>query len=256
MNNKRKIKGLEIDLFAVLANFWKRKYIILLSCIVGAVILLARAVLFITPMYTSAITMYANNSKTTEESTGMTASDISASMKLVSTYEAIILSDPVMELVIEENNLNMTAGQLAGRIAVDSVNNTEVFKVKVTSASPELAAQIANTIAKVAPEKIGSIVDGCSVKVVSYAKVPTAQSSPNYRNAVKLGAVAGLGISMLVIFIITLVDTRIKGEDDLAAWEYPILGMIPSFSTVQKSGEYGYAYKSNAYAAASKGGDK
>lgn len=242
MNNK-KVKGIEIDLFAILEMFWRKKYIIILSCIVGAAIFLFRAMVLVTPLYTSYATMYANNSKTSDENTSISSQDISASARLVNTYQAIILSDPVLEQVIDELNLNMSPAGLAGHITVTAVNKTEVFRVDVKTNSPKMSAAIANSIARVAPEKIASIVDGCSVKIISYAKVPTGRSWPNYKNEVITGAALGTGISLLAIFIIMTVDTRIKKEEDLAHWEYPILGVIPSFSTDQKGGAYAYSAK-------------
>jgi len=245
MNSKRKLKGAEIDLLAVLASIWKKKYIIILACIIGALALYLRAAYLITPTYTASATMYANNSKETEESTSISSGDMSASVKLVKACEAIIKSDPVLEQVAE--NLNISAGGLAGSVSVYSVNETQVFKVNVVSTSPELAAKIANTIAEVAPEKIGSIVDGSSVKLISLAKVPGAPSGPNYKSEARKGAILGFAVSLFVVCIITLLDTRIKKEDDLERWDYPILGIIPSFSSAQKGG---------AYASPSKGGNK
>jgi len=243
MDNKRKLKSIEIDLFSVLMAFWKRKYIIILAAFFGAAVFLARAVLLVTPMYSSSVTMYANNSKTTEESTSISSADISASARLVNTYKAIILSDPVLEQVIAENRIKMSSRVLADYISVEAVNDTEVFTVSVSSTTPELCATIANAIAKVAPEKIADIVDGCSVKVISYAKVPTTRSWPSYRHEVMVGGAVGLVLSLLTIFVIVSVDTRIKDEDDLQSWEYPVLGVIPSFSSDLKSGAYAYSAK-------------
>lgn len=36
MNTKRKMKGAEIDLLTILGNVWKKKYIIVFACIIGA----------------------------------------------------------------------------------------------------------------------------------------------------------------------------------------------------------------------------
>lgn len=243
MNSKRKIRNIEIDFFAILAAFWSKKFIIAAATAVGALVLLIRAMLLVTPLYAASVTMYANNSKVTTESDSITSADISASARLVNTYEAIILSEPILERVIEENHLSMSPAALKGRIAVAAVNKTEVFTVTVTSPDAEMAADIANTIAEIAPEKIESIVDGCSVKIISFAKIPTARSWPNYENEVIKGAALGAALSMLTIFIIMTVDTRIKREEDLGAWDYPILGVIPSFTSDQKSSSYAYAPK-------------
>ncbi len=231
---KKQRRKIEIDLFAVIALFWQKKLVIIASCLVGAVILFMATMLFVTPMYSAEVTMYANNSTSTDKNTSISSQDINASVQLVDTYAAIILSDPVLDQVVQMNGLTITGQSLMDHITISAVNNTEVFKVKVEYLTPEQAAALANTIADVAPAKIASIVDGCSVKVISGAKIPATKSSPDYKKVIAIGGVAGLVASMLFIFIYSLIDTRIKKESDFDAWEYPVIGVIPSFASLQK----------------------
>ncbi|MBQ8768771.1 MAG: hypothetical protein IJZ15_03885 [Oscillospiraceae bacterium] len=244
MNSKKKLKGAEIDLLAVLAGIWKKKYIIILVTIICAALMGFRSAYFLTPTYTASATLYANNSTETEDSTSISSGDMTASVKLVKSCGVIIKSAPVMEQVAK--NLGVGTWEL-GSVNVYSVSETQVFNVDVTSTSPEMAAKVANMIAEVAPEQIASIVDGSSVKIINLAKVPTAKSWPSNRSEAMKGAVVGFAISLFAVCVITLLDTRIKNEDDLERWDYPILGVIPSFSASQKGG---------AYASASKGGKK
>lgn len=244
MNSRKKLMGMEVDILSILASIWKKKYIIILACVAGALAMHLRATYLLTPTYTASVTLYANNSIETEGSTSISSGDMTASVKLVKACEAIIKSAPVLEQVAED--LNVGTWEL-GSISVYSVNETQVFKVDVTTTSAEHAAKVANTIAEVAPEKIGSIVDGSSIKIISLAKVPSAPSGPNYTRETRKGAIIGFAASLLVVCIISLLDTRIKKEDDLERWDYPILGIIPSFTSAQKGG---------AYASASKGGNK
>ncbi len=243
MNSKKKLKGAEIDLLTILDNIWKKKFIIILVCVVCALAMFLRAEFFLDPTYTASATMYANNSKNSEESDKISSSDMSASVKLVNACSVIIKSDPVIEQVAKELNV----GWVPGTISVYSVNETQVFKIDVTYTDPKQAAAVANAIAKVAPEQIASIVDGCSVKIISEAKVPTSKGWPSRKTEALKGGVIGLAASLFVVCIITLLDTRIKKEDDLERWDYPILGIIPSFTAAQKGG---------AYASSSKGGNK
>ena len=244
MNSKRKIKSSEIDLLTVVGNVWKKKLIIVFVAALVATAMGLRAKYLIPETYTASITMYANNSKVSEGSDSVSAADLSTSIKLVKSCGAIIKSAPVLEEVGREVG---TGGWVPGTVSVYSVDETQVFKVDVTSNSPQMAADIANAIAKVAPEKIASIVDGCSIRLISGAKVPGVKSGPNVRSHAIKGAVLGFALSLFAVCVITLLDTRIKEEDDLNRWDYPILGVIPSFTASQKGG---------AYASASKGGNK
>lgn len=239
---RKEQKYREVDVIAAARALWKKKWIVISIGLVAAILSLALTILFVKPLYSSSITLYANNSNSTNVNTSISAQDISASMKLVSTYAAIIMSDPVLDQVVEMNGLNISGQTLQRYIDIASVNNTEVFKITVTYSSPQMAAHIANSIAQIAPEKIAQVVDGCSVKIVSNAKVPTVRSSPNNVNAILTGMGWGMLISSLAILVAFFLDTRIKNREDLARWEYPVLGTIPAFSEAQKMGTYGYGY--------------
>lgn len=240
---RKQQKKIEVDLFAVIQLFWKNKWAILVSGIVSAMIVLTVTMLFVRPKYSANVTLYANNSNSSDINTSITAQDINASVQLVDTYAAIILSDPVLDQVIEKNDLGITGQELLDCIEIGSVNNTEVFKITVTYSSPEKAASIANSIADIAPVKIADIVEGCSVKVVSNAKIPANKSFPSNKMALLLGMMIGVVVSILIIFSRALLDTCIKSEADLHEWDYPVLGVIPAFSEAENTGAYGYAIK-------------
>lgn len=231
---RRKQKSFEVDLLAICKLLWKSKWFLLACGVISLLVCHIMTTLTVTPLYSASATLYANNSVSTEGSTSISSSDMSASIRLVRTYSAIIMSDPVLDQVIEENGLKISAAKLAKRIDIYSVNDTEVFKITVSYSSPQKAASIANSIAQIAPQKIAEIVDGCSVKIVSLAKVPTVRSYPNYERIDWMGFLAGVGISALIILIIALMDTCIRGESDLYEWELPVLGVIPSFAETDR----------------------
>lgn len=240
---KRQQKGLTINIPGMLSILWKRKWLILLSGIAVALITYAVTLIFVPQEYVTSVTLYANNAKSTDMNTTITSAELSASARLVDTYSAIILSDPVLEQVIAENDLNITRSGLTKRINIASVNATEVFKIKVKYTSPEMAAKIANSIADIAPVKIAEIVDGCSIKVISYAKVPTSSSLPDYETNITRGFWVGILSSIVIILLISALDTRVKDDSDLEEWELPVLGIIPLFEEAEKSAARGYKYR-------------
>jgi len=231
---KRRQKGIEVNLIALLQLLWKSKWFILITGIICTLTVHIFTSLTVTPLYSASATLYANNSNSLETSTSITSSDMTASVRLVSTYDAIIMSDPVLDYVIETNQLNISTARLASRISVDSVNNTEVFKITVKYPSPQLAASIANSIADVAPQKIGEIVEGCSVKVVSKAKVPVGKSYPNFNRIDMYSMIISVAASALLVIVVAMLDTRVRSEADLDEWDFPVLGVIPSFVEAEK----------------------
>lgn len=242
---KKQQKNIEVNLGAVLQLLWKRKWWIILSAAVAMLVFYVYTILFATPMYMASATLYANNSSSSDGSTSITTSDMNASARLVDTYAAIIMSDPVLDQVIAENGLRISASKLSSRIEIDQVYNTEVFKITVSDANPQTAADIANSIAEIAPLKIQEIVDGCSIKIVSLAKVPGGKASPNYQKVLTTGCLVGVVVSVLAICVFAVLDTRVKSEADLDEWEYPVIGVIPSFAEAEKVRTYanGNSYK-------------
>ena len=61
-----------------------------------------------------------------------------------------------------------------------AVSDTAAFDVTVESENPVEAELVANTIAKILPDRIAEIVDGSSVRIVDYAIIPAHRSSPSY----------------------------------------------------------------------------
>ena len=245
---KKEVKEVEeIDLLRLALALWHKLWLLVLAGVICAGIAFGYTKLFITPLFRTSVTIYVNNMKhTTTDS--VTTSDLSASQQLVNTYVNILSSDAVLEKVIEEGQYDLTAQNIRDMMSASAVNNTEIFRVYITSADPQLAADLANTIAQVAPAEIAEIVEGSSVKIVDYAKVPTQKSSPSTMKNTMMGGLIGLVLAAGVIVLIELFDTRIKSEEDLDRLfpDLPILGVIPDLMQVSSSDDtygYGYAYR-------------
>lgn len=246
-----KTKELNIQelLFAVLHRIW----LVILAALIGGMGMFIITKQFITPMYASSITMYVNNSTKLHGEdliTAITSSDLATSERLVATYVSILKSNTVMEKVSENvfqtTGVRVNAAEIRAAMSAASVNETEVFTVRINHRDPQMAATIANAIATVAPDEIASIVEGSSTKVVDYAKVPTAPYEPSTTQNTLLGFAAGLALALGLIVIMELLDVRVRSEEDLARLSSaPILGVIPDFEV---EGEKGYAYTSKSTA--------
>lgn len=159
----------------------------------------------------------------------ITYNDVQLSQKLVSTYTEIIKSEAVLDKVSDNLNIVYDAEELQKMLAIISVNNTEVIDVSVTSQDPELSAKITNEIVEVFQDEVYKIMNASNVTVLNEAKVPTHKSGPsNIKNA-GIGFAVGFMISVLIVVIKTLKDTKIKTEDEVRAiFDYPIIGVIPN----------------------------
>lgn len=226
MGNEREI---DIDLGRIFYMMKKRIIYIVLATLITGVLAGFFTEFFIEPKYSTSCKLYVySNTDRVSTNSSVGAGELSASQQLVSTYIVALESDTVLEKVINELNLDMSTSQLKGMISCAQIDETEFFRVTVTSLSATQAADIANAIAKVAPDEIVRVLKVGGVEVLDYAKVPSAPSSPNLNKNILIGALAGFALSFAGFFIYELFDTTITTEKDLERdFEVPILGTIP-----------------------------
>ncbi|MCD8189818.1 MAG: polysaccharide biosynthesis tyrosine autokinase [Clostridiales bacterium] len=169
----------------------------------------------VTPLYQSSIKMYVNNSVNAGDSTSITSSDLAASQTLVNTYAVILTSYPTLSEVIDQTGVDYTYEELCGMVTTTAVEDTGIFSVTVTSSDPFEAAEIANAIAEVAPDKIMDVATGSSVKVVEYARVATEKCAPSRKKYALLGAAVGFVLSCGGVLLLSLLRNGMSVEEKI-----------------------------------------
>ena len=234
-------REIEIDLRKVIYMMKSKVIFILLATVFVGAIAGVYTHYFIPKIYVANTTMmvYANPERTSiESSTSLT--DISASQNLVGSYMFALKSDAVMEKVAQELNLP-SASAVKGYVSTEAVSETFAFKVTVSCTDPELATNIANAIAKVAPDEIQKVVKVGGVNVVDTAKLPHSPSSPNLKKNITIGFAIGFLVSFVGFFIYELFDTTITNARDLERdFNIPILGTVPSLDKVDRKDDKKY----------------
>lgn len=227
-------ENVEIDLRELFKALLRRAWLILLCAVIVGASVLAYTINFVEPTYQASVSIYVNNNSN-KDNAHISSSDLAVALRLVETYVNIIQSDTVLEKVISETGLTLTAGQIRGMLSAKAVGETEMFRVQITSTNPQMSADIANAIAAVAPAEISKIIEGSSAKIIDYAKVPSGQSAPNYSSNAVVGAAVGALLAMVVVIIMHLADVRVKKEEDLLqVQDAPVLGVIPDLEELAK----------------------
>lgn len=167
------------------------------------------------PLYTTYTTIILTKSNETQTGTTITQNDILLNQKLVETYSKIIKSKLVLEQVISETGVTYTAEELSENVSVEAYENTEMLKISVTDQDPELAANIANSIAQVFSGEIAKIYQINNISVVDVAVTPEEVSN----NTLKRDLLIALFISIFgtigVVFVVYYFDDTVKITDDL-----------------------------------------
>lgn len=227
---------MEINLKEVYKALLKGAWIIMLCAVIVGSAVLVYTVNFVTPMYQSHVTLYVNNGS--DDSGIISSNRLAVQLQLVNSYVAIIESDTVLEKVISDSGFNLTAKDIREMLTAEPVEETEMFRVKITSPDPQMSADIANAVANVAPAEISKIIEGSSAKVIDYAKVSNGRSSPSYTTNTIAGALVGALLAATVIVLRVCLDMRVKSEEDLMKiCSVPVLGAIPDFTQMSKEDE-------------------
>ena len=241
--NKEMEREETIDLLHLAQVLWKNAIAIILAALIFGAAAFVGTKLFVTPLYNSRALLYVNNSNLSlgGSKVSISTAEISAAKSLVDTYTVILKTRMTLDEVIAQSGVNYTYEQLSKMISAASVNGTEVFYVDVTSPDPAEAELLANTIALVIPDKIASIVDGSSVRIVDYAVRPAHQTSPNATKNAVLGALLGAVLVCGLVIVMDLMDEQIHDTDYLTKTygDIPVLAVIPDLLTKNKS-SYNY----------------
>lgn len=250
---------MEIDLKRVFRAIVKRGWLVILVSVLCAALTFAGTYFFITPQYESAAMFYVNNSNLSigDTSVSISSGDLTTSRSLVDSYIVILNSRETLVDVIDYAGVSYSYKELGAMISATAVNETEIFRVVVTSPDPAEAEEIANAIAYILPKRIATIIDGTSAKVVDMAIRPTAPSSPSYVTNTLLGFLIGFALVVLVIALREIFDITIRTEEDVrSSCKHPILAEVPDMNAHSKGSSYGYgsSRKQGKYAAAPQSG--
>ena len=222
-----------IDLLEVLNAVRQHLLAVILTTVILAGVGFGVSKFLITPQYEASALMIVNTRQDT--TSNVTSDQINSATKLVSTYSIILKSDTVLNQVIENLGLNMDYQQLANRVTVSAVDDTQVMKVTVTSDNPEWARQVCEQITQISPDVILEAVEAGSVKVISNASISPEPVSPNVSRNTARGAVAGLVISVGIVFLMVLLDNKINNEEDVSKYlDLTVVGVIPEYEGGKK----------------------
>jgi succinoglycan biosynthesis transport protein ExoP len=125
--------------------------------IIGSTIFVFIAVLittlFMQPVYEASVLMLV---KPVQMDSSNVYSDLMAGERLALTYSQMLKGSPVLEEVIAELDLQETPDELSKKISTTTVQGTQLINLNVKESTPQKAALIANTIAKVFTTQIHS----------------------------------------------------------------------------------------------------
>lgn len=221
----------QITISDLLKMFLQHIKLIIILTLLSTLIAFLYVTYMVTPMYSTSALILVQNSSTFESDYAASAqnlnngekvsmNDISSSVMLANTCSTLFTVDPDMRSIIS-----------GASVSISAVEDSYFLRITSTSADPHTAANIANLVANTAPEVFKKYFgDAGKVDTVDEAAVPSAPSSPNKSRYMLIGFLAGLIISLVISFLLEIVDTTIKPGDDLyKQYNIPVFAEIVDF---------------------------
>ncbi|MCI5598563.1 MAG: Wzz/FepE/Etk N-terminal domain-containing protein [Ruminococcus sp.] len=234
------------------------KFIILLT-LVGGILTLLYANFFITPSYSAQAMVIVQNytaadaaADAAEEAAQNGVTDKSQQEDIQDTTNAKSFNDGNVKIYASDLTASSTLAQYCTILFKNNVEIQNMLNgcgmeitqeqesnflwITMTSSNPKTAADTCNAVVnKITGTQneqglFDEIFSAGGVTAVKYASVPSSSTYPNVKNYALYGLVGGLALSLVISFILELVDTTVKHDDDLfKMYKIPVFGEIMDF---------------------------
>lgn len=225
----------KIDLYRLLAEFWKvfrRLFwlpvgLAILCCAFFAI----RAWWTYTPMYRAEVTftIQTPTSETTGDiSSGSSYYDKAAAEQLSKTFPYIISSELLQNMLRQELGVDA----LNGTLTAQTVENTNLFSLQATSASPQSAYDILIAVMQVYPRVADYVIGSTVMSLLTEPAVPTSPCTQLsvLRPAMK-GAFLGFAAGLLLVLLVAATRRSIQSSRDVRSQLNQVcLGSLPQVS--------------------------
>ncbi|MGN1328234.1 MAG: YveK family protein [Eubacterium sp.] len=162
-------------------------------------------------------------------------SKMNYAMKMMATYIELFQTNEFNQKVADALNENLSTNYSASMIKnatkIESVADTALFKMTVTTTDADLSYQIAHQLEETVPKVMKTTNNGLvGASVEDTALKATTSQSLGYPKKCLIGFLAGLVLAAAYYILKDLIDVRIKTSEELTdRYDIPVLGTIPEF---------------------------
>ena len=204
----------EIDLLEIFYALKKKILLVLMVALVGGCIAAAYTQFLMTPIYSSTSSILVLSKETTLTS----LADLQLGASLT----------PVMEQVISDLDLDMTAEQLKGSVSINNPTDTRILEITVNNTDSKMAKKIVDEIANVSSSYIGDKMEVIPPKIIEVGKIATVRTSPSVKKNAALGFLLGFLACAAIVVVYAVMDDTIKTEEDIEKYlGVSVLAKVP-----------------------------
>ncbi|HWC29999.1 MAG TPA: Wzz/FepE/Etk N-terminal domain-containing protein, partial [Dehalococcoidia bacterium] len=179
-----------------------------------------------TPIYESQATLLVRNLAPVPGSTLPTEptpapaelNDLLTNDRIMATYTELANRRVVRQSVIDALGLPYTEAQIAAKVSVEHLRNTQLLAITARDTDAELASSLANQTAEVfIAQSDVEFGEAGTVAIVEEAVPGTTPVSPDSQQAVLLAIVVGVLIAGIIVLFLEHADDTLKTPQDVSA---------------------------------------
>jgi capsular exopolysaccharide synthesis family protein len=197
----------------------RRRWVLIMSCVVAAVGVAALATFQMTPQYESSARLFVS---TTQQDTGEAYQGSLLSAQRVTSYADLASGQALSRRVVDKLGLDMEADALTEKIGATVTPDTVILAISVTDPNPEQAQRLAQAVAEELTEFVSELETPpgranapIKASIVDDASTPDAPVSPQPPRNLALAAVLGLLLGLGAAVLRELLDTTVKTHEDI-----------------------------------------
>ncbi len=200
---------------------WLNKTLIILVTLWVMVVGIVYTYVVVTPKYTAETSLIVD---VDYESTGSSEqSAVAIAQNLIATYKEFVVSNLVLESVIEDVvglPAEYSLSNLKNSISISTQSSVLIIYISVENESPELASEIANTlvansISIANSEEEGYILLQDKLKLLDIAVTPVNPSSPNTILNIVISILLGGILALAFVFVKELFNNKFQSSSEM-----------------------------------------
>ncbi len=190
---------------------------------------------FMDPTYSANVKFYASGEESNTQS-------LNYSQSVAPQYIEFLNVVEFFEMVAQDLHQE-TGAVLSPAVIRDSVQfstivqETTTFYVTVTVSDPNLAYNIARSIAVTAPARVKQFENVGALEVISNPVVPAAPTGPSLLRNTALFFLIGFLLSAAIVVLREMMDNRLRNAEEIPElFGIPVFGVVPDFSEKEQKG--------------------
>lgn len=234
--NEREKNYTIMSVIDILRTIWKYKYIVVSFVIVAVIFTIVQTKFFTPDTYTASGIVYVSSKSGTEsdQASDIDRGDIESARTLSTTYIETLKIRPFLNSVSSQiGNEKYPWYIIKEMLNVSPINGTELLSIKITADSADSAYSLLKSIMLLAPETLSKVTDGGRIEILDEGEKPKVPDDKGLIKKIAISGFVGGILALILIFILTLFDTKIRRSEDVEGrYNFSILGIIENWRRV------------------------